>query len=72
MAREITPTFNVQCLLGTNIDNRPTEKGLETPEIYAVNDVTTGTRARYALRNGCHTIHQLFRSLANSLNNVAG
>ena len=30
------------------IDNRPTEKGLETPQIYAVNDVTT--RNKSALR----------------------
>ena len=70
-----------------NIGNRPTEKGLETPQIYPGIDVTTrnhglivhvyyiihaGTRARYALRHGCHTLHRLFCSLANSLNHVEG
>ena len=29
------------------IDYRPTEKGLETPQIYPGIDVTTGTRVRY-------------------------
>ena len=61
------PGNEIQHKVSSDIDNRPTEKGLETPQIYAVNDVTTGTRARYALRHGCHTIHWLFCGLANSL-----